>query len=225
VSSSGPLVVPEVIVAGAAFALVMVYVVRPRLARLADRSVDETALAAACVGLLVSAFITSTIGLHEIFGAFLFGAVIPRGRLTDELIAKVQPFATILLPAFFVTTGLAVDIGGIGWVGAAQLGLILAVACSGKVLGAGLAARAAGAPRREALALGVLMNTRGLTELVVLNLGRDLGVLTPRLFTLLVMMAVITTVMTGPLLDVIRPDPTFTAGDPPTSALPATSVS
>lgn len=222
VSSSAAWVVPEVIVAGAAFALAMVYVLRPRLVRFADRPADDTALAVAFVGLLLASFVTSAIGLHEIFGAFLLGAVIPRGRLADELGAKMQPFAIILLPAFFVTAGLGVDASRIGWAGVAQLGLILLVACGGKVLGAGLAALATGTPRREALALGVLMNTRGLTELVVLTIGRDLGVLTPRLFTLLVMMAVITTVITGPLLDVIRPDPSFTLDDAP--AVPAPTV-
>ena len=128
--------------------------------------------------------------------------------------------ATVLLPVFFVTTGLNVDIGGIGTRGLWQLGLILVVACSGKLIGAGLGARSQGLPARESLALGVLMNTRGLTELVVLNIGRDLGVLDGPLFTLLVMMAVVTTVATSPLMDVVKPDPWL--GEPAaTSGRPA----
>jgi Kef-type K+ transport system membrane component KefB len=100
-----------------------------------------------------------------------------------------------------------VDVGGVGWEGVWQLALILAVACAGKLLGTVLGARWQGLRGRESLALGVLMNTRGLTELVVLNIGRELGVLDPPLFTLLVLMAVITTLATSPLLGVVGPDP------------------
>jgi K+:H+ antiporter len=118
----------------------------------------------------------------------------------------------VLLPVFFVTTGLNVDIGGIGLQGAWQLGLILLVACSGKLIGATVGARARGLPFRESVALGVLMNTRGLTELVVLDIGRQLGVLDGPLFTLLVVMAVGTTVATAPLLRLVRPDPELGGG-------------
>lgn len=115
--------------------------------------------------------------------------------------------AAILLPVFFVTTGLNVDIGGVGLEGLWHLSLILVVAVAGKLLGAGLGARAQGLAARESVAVGVLMNTRGLTELVVLNIGRGLGILDGPLFTLLVIMAVVTTVATSPLLDVVKPDP------------------
>jgi Kef-type K+ transport system membrane component KefB len=94
-----------------------------------------------------------------------------------------------------------------------QLGLILLVACTGKLVGATVGARSRGVPMRESVALGILMNTRGLTELVVLDIGRQLGVLDRPLFTLLVVMAVVTTVATAPLLQVLGPDPTLGEGD------------
>ncbi len=115
----------------------------------------------------------------------------------------------VLLPVFFVTTGLAVDFSAIDGDGLQRFTLILAVACGGKIVGAGMAARVSGLRPREAAALGVLMNTRGLTELLVLSIGRELGVLSDPLYTLLVAMALVTTIATGPLIDLIRPDPTL----------------
>jgi Kef-type K+ transport system membrane component KefB len=206
VASTGAWTLPYILALSVAFGLLMIVVVRPLLARYHDRPCGSGELAMVVAGLLACAFATSAIGIHEIFGAFLLGAVFPRGPLAEEIRGRLESVAGILLPVFFVTTGLNVDIGGIGLEGLWQLGLILVVACAGKVLGAGLGARSQGLPARESLALGVLMNTRGLTELVVLNIGRDLGVLDARLFTLLVVMAVLTTVATAPLLDVVAPD-------------------
>lgn len=207
VAATGAWTLPYILVLSVAFAVLMIVVVRPLLARYGDRTLGSAELTLVVAGLLASAFVTSAIGIHEIFGAFLLGAVFPRGPLADALRGHLGSIAAILLPVFFVTTGLNVDIGGVGLDGLWQLGLILLVACAGKLLGAGVGARLQGLGRRESVAMGVLMNTRGLTELVVLNIGRDLGVLDGPLFTLLVIMAVVTTVATSPLLDVVKPDP------------------
>jgi len=207
VAATGAWTLPYILVLCIAFAALMILVVRPALARYTDRPLGSGELAMTMAGLLACAFITSAIGIHEIFGAFLLGAIFPRGPLAEELRSRLDSVASVLLPVFFVTTGLNVDVGGIGLQGLWQLGLILLVAVAGKLVGAGLGARSQGLAARESLALGVLMNTRGLTELVVLNIGRDLGVLDGPLFTLLVVMAVVTTVATAPLLDVVKPDP------------------
>ena len=207
VAATGAWTLPYILVLCIVFTAVMIFLVRPALARHRDRPLGSPELTVVVAGLLGSAFITSAIGIHEIFGAFLLGAIFPRGPLAEELRGRLEPVAAILLPVFFVTTGLNVDIGGIGLEGLWQLALILMVASVGKLLGAGLGARSQGLAVRESVALGVLMNTRGLTELVVLNIGRDLGVLDGPLFTLLVVMAVVTTVATSPLLDIVKPDP------------------
>jgi Kef-type K+ transport system membrane component KefB len=207
VASTGAWTLPYICALCVVFAVLMVVVVRPALARYRDRPLGPSELALVVAGILGCAFVTSAIGVHEIFGPFLLGAVFPRGQLADRVRGRLESVAVILLPVFFVTTGLNVDVGGVGLAGLWQLALILLVACAGKLIGAGLGARWQGLPARESVALGVLMNTRGLTELVVLNIGRDLGVLDGDLFTLLVIMAVVTTVATSPLLDVIRPDP------------------
>jgi hypothetical protein len=153
--------------------------------------------------------VTEEIGIHFIFGAFVFGVVMPRqgaGPLNHEIIDRLEQVSVLLLlPVFFVVTGLNVDIGAIDLTGVGELALILLVAISGKFIGAFAAARAQRVPRRQATALGVLMNTRGLTELVILNLGRENGVLDDTMFTLMVVMAVVTTVMTSPLLNVVYP--------------------
>jgi Kef-type K+ transport system membrane component KefB len=207
VAATGAWTLPYILVLSVGFVLLMIFAVRPALTRFSDRPMGTSELVLVVAGLLAAAFVTSAIGIHEIFGAFLLGAVFPRGELADAVGERLRSVAAILLPVFFVTTGLNVDVGGIGLEGLWQLGLIMVIACAGKLIGAGAGARMQGLAGRESLALGVLMNTRGLTELVVLNIGRDLGVLTGPLFTLLVVMAVLTTVATAPLLQVIKPDP------------------
>ena len=207
VAATGAWTLPYICALSLVFVLLMVVVVRPALARFRDHEVGPGELGLVLAGILACAFATAAIGVHEIFGAFLLGAVFPRGGLGDEVRERLEVVAVILLPVFFVTTGLNVDVGGVGLEGIWQLALILLVACAGKLLGAGLGARSQGLPARESLALGVLMNTRGLTELVVLNIGRELGVLDGPLFTLLVIMAVLTTIATAPLLSLVEPDP------------------
>lgn len=214
VGTSSALGLAGVVSSGVAFTFGAIWVLRPALARYADRRCDPSKLLAVMVGILVCSSLTSAAGVHEIFGAFLFGAVFPRGPLADQLRSRLQPVALVLLPLFFVTVGLNVRVGGIGLSGLWPLVMILVVACTGKVLGAAFGAWSHGVRGRSALALGVLMNTRGLTELVVLDVGRTLGIIDDQLFTLLVLMAVITTAATGPLLRVIKPDHSLRAAEP-----------
>jgi Kef-type K+ transport system membrane component KefB len=199
----------------AAFALAMFLAVRPLLARMVARHraagrLTPDMFAVVLAGLFFSAWITDRIGVHAIFGAFLFGAIMPRreaGQLTRDILGRLEQVSlSLLLPVFFVVAGLQVNISGIGLAGIWQLGLILLVAIGGKIIGSVAAARLQRLPRRQQWALGVLMNTRGLTELVILQVGLQLGVLDPPMFTLMVLMALITTMMTGPLLRRIVPD-------------------
>jgi Kef-type K+ transport system membrane component KefB len=198
----------------ALFVMFMVAVVAPMIRRLLpalERStpLPRPALAAILVAVIVSAMTTEYIGIHGIFGAFLLGALVPSGaRLVGELRNRLEDVVAVLfLPAFFAYTGLRTEVGLIGgWSDWLWCAAIVAVACAGKFGGTAAAARVTGLGWRDAAALGVLMNTRGLVGLVVLDIGLDLGVISPRLFTMLVIMAVATTMMTMPALHLIAPD-------------------
>jgi Kef-type K+ transport system membrane component KefB len=149
---------------------------------------------------------TQVIGIHAIFGAFLAGAIIPHGsRLANELSIRLRDSVTILLlPAFFAFTGMRTQIGLIsGWENWLVCGLIIIVATLGKFGGTIVAARAAGVGWRDSASLGTLMNTRGLMELIVINIGLDLGVISPTLFATLVLMALTTTMATSPVLSLL----------------------
>lgn len=165
---------------------------------------SQLVLAYIYMGIVASALITEYIGIHLIFGAFLLGAAMPKNAgLVRELAEKTEDFVLIfLLPIFFAYSGLRTQIGLLNrpelWM---LCLLVLAVAIAGKYVGTYVAARFSGINNREASALGWLMNTRGLTELIVLNIGLELGVITPLLFTMLVIMALVTTFMTSPLLE------------------------
>ncbi|WP_235926167.1 cation:proton antiporter domain-containing protein [Actinokineospora pegani] len=186
----------------------MLWGVRPALAKIMadDRVLGPGKLAVVVAGMLLSAAFTEWIGLHLIFGAFLFGVVMPPSgvrQLVHEKVAELN--GVLLLPIFFIVAGLNIDLGaftssGLGW-----LALILVAAITGKFLGAYAAARACGCPPRQSAVLGTLMNTRGLTELVVLSIGVQMGLLTPQLYTLMVIMALVTTAMAAPLLSVLYP--------------------
>ncbi|RCJ28624.1 sodium:proton antiporter [Nostoc minutum NIES-26] len=173
------------------------------------------------MGVVASALIAEVIGIHLIFGAFLLGAAMPKNAdLVRELAEKTEDFVLVfLLPVFFAYSGLRTQIGLLNrpnlWLLCA---LVLAVAIAGKYIGTYVAARVSGINNREASALGWLMNTRGLTELIVLNIGLELGVISPLVFTMLVIMALVTTFMTSPLLewtypkrlirlDIVEPEP------------------
>ncbi|WP_406145735.1 cation:proton antiporter [Streptomyces sp. NBC_01012] len=190
------------------YLLAMLFVVRPFLRRAAERraglGITPAILAFVLAGLLLSAAATEWLGLHYIFGAFLFGVVLPRAgteRLRRDVHERLGDMSgTLLLPIFFLVAGLKVDLSGVGIGGLGDLGLILLVAVGGKFLGAYAAARLNRMPLRQSAALATLMNTRGLTELIVLNVGLQLGFLGQDLYSLMVVMAVVTTAMAGPLL-------------------------
>jgi Kef-type K+ transport system membrane component KefB len=194
-----------------AFIVFMFLVTRPLTARWVRRwereEPDRRAVAIALVAMLCSALVTEAIGVHAIFGAFLLGAVIPHNsRLAGVLNERIENLVTILLlPAFFAFTGMRTQIGLLsGWNDWLICAAIIGVATAGKFGGALIAARFAGHQWRKAASLGVLMNTRGLMELIVLNVGLDLGVISPELFTMLVLMALVTTIATTPILSRIE---------------------
>lgn len=195
----------------AGFIVAMVLAVRP-VARLLSAARDERGeltqgmFLIACVGLLISAVATERIGIHALFGAFLWGALFPRdSALVRDLITRLEDVVVVLLlPSFFAFTGMRTEIGLIGSDQLLACVLIIAVASLGKFGGSALAARATGLDGGQAMTLGILMNTRGLMELIVLNVGLELGVVSRALFTLLVIMAVVTTFATTPVLDWLR---------------------
>ncbi|MDP1823230.1 MAG: cation:proton antiporter [Archangium sp.] len=195
------------------FIALMIWVVRPFLRRLGSRvgpdGLSPGALVICLLLLLVSAGVTEAIGIHALFGAFLFGAVLPKeGSLSSALAEKLETVATsLLLPLFFAYSGLRTQIGLLAspseW---AVTFAIIAVATLGKFGGSSIAARLTGLTWRESTAVGVLMNTRGLMELIVLNIGLDLGVISPTVFTMMVVMALVTTFTTTPVLRLVYPD-------------------
>jgi Kef-type K+ transport system membrane component KefB len=213
-----------------AFIAVMVAAVRPFLARVARRfgteeTLGQAAVAAFLVVLLVSSLVSEIIGIHALFGAFLFGAIVPReGPVVRVLTEKVEDLVVILLlPTFFAFTGLRTRIGLVDtpelW---AITGFVILVATLGKFVGTAIPARMGGLGTRDSLTLGTLMNTRGLMELIILNIGRDLGVLSPVLFTMMVLMAVVTTLVTSPVVRWLYPPSRALAETLP--ALPATNA-
>ncbi len=197
----------------AAYVLTMFFVVRPFLRRLQvvhDRQgrLSQNVVAIILLLVLASAWTTERIGIHALFGAFLMGAIMPKGsRFIRSLSEKLEDYTVVfLLPIFFAYTGLKTQIGLLNnaelWL---DTGLIILVACIGKFGGSALAARACGLGWRESSAIGILMNTRGLMELVILNVGRELGVITPAVFAMMVIMALVTTALTTPVLHWVAP--------------------
>jgi Kef-type K+ transport system membrane component KefB len=195
-----------------AYVVTMLKLVRPLLQHLGMRYVGSENTNRAFIVIVfavmfLSALATEVIGIHALFGAFLAGIVMPNQvDFRKTLASKIEDFSlVILLPLFFAFTGLKTQIGllnnSASWV---VCGLIILVAIAGKAGGSVLAARFTGQSWPDALALGALMNTRGLMELVVLNIGYDLGVLSPTIFTMMVLMALVTTFMTSPILSVIQ---------------------
>ena len=210
----GPLQALRTIGLSVAFIVAMLLWVRPFLSRLARYHEERGQLpggmlALLFVAILLSALITDRIGIHAIFGAFLLGAIMPqRSEFVGELVGKLEDFTVIfLLPLFFAFTGLRTNLGLLGAQGKlwTAMAVVLVVAVAGKWGGTSLAARAMKLEWRESMALGILMNTRGLTELIILNIGLDLRVIPPTLFAILVLMALVTTFMTTPLLSVFYP--------------------
>ena len=189
------------------FVLAVLFVVRPLVSRAAARvqasgTLGHGDVATMLVLALAAAAATDAMGIHALFGAFAVGVCIPSGSLLGSALKQrlEELIVVLFLPLFFALTGMRTQIAlldGHAWL---LCGLIILVACVGKVGGSALAARTAGLSWRDSAAVGVLMNTRGLMELVVLNVGLDLGIISPQLFAMLVVMAVATTLMTAPIL-------------------------
>jgi Kef-type K+ transport system membrane component KefB len=196
------------------YAAVIIFGVRPVLRKLAEifkkqGRLTPSVLAAVLILLLLSSWATDWMGVKFIFGAFIFGIVMPRDEpaLRQAILERLEQVSVILLlPVFFVIAGLKVNLSGIGVSGLLDLLLIMIVAVVGKFGGAYFGARLTGVRARQAGALAALMNTRGLTELVILTVGLNLGILNAQLYTLMVVMAIVTTGMAGPLLRYIYPN-------------------
>lgn len=196
------------------YAAVMIWLVRPALRKIAEEyqrqgRLTPNVLAAILALLLLSSYATDWMGVKFIFGAFIFGIVMPRDvpALREAVLERLEQVSVlVLLPVFFVIAGLNVNLRGIGLSGLVDLVLIMLVAVAGKFGGAYYGARLTGVRRRQSGALASLMNTRGLTEIVILTVGLQLGILDKSLFTLMVVMAILTTGMAGPLLTVIYPN-------------------
>lgn len=190
------------------FVLGMLLLVRPWLQRRMTRlQGTKTKVALGFFVLLIAGYLAEVIGIHLLFGAFLAGVIMPEeSNIKQVMTDKLEDVSVvILLPIFFAFTGLRTQIGLLNephlW---SVFGAIMLVAVGGKFAGSALTARMVGQPWQEALSIGALMNTRGLMELVVLNIGFDLGILSPQVFAMLVLMALATTFMTGPALDMIN---------------------
>jgi len=196
-----------------AYVLFMFMGVRPFLKRLQlvferQGRLSQNVFATILLLVVASSCATEWIGIHSLFGAFLMGAIMPKGTaFVRSIMDKLEDFVVIfLLPIFFAYTGLKTQIGVLDtpelWVDCA---LIIFVACVGKFGGSAVAARISGMNWRESAAIGILMNTRGLMELVILNIGRDLGVITDAVFAMMVLMALFTTALTTPVLSLVYP--------------------
>jgi Kef-type K+ transport system membrane component KefB len=194
------------------YVMVMLVIVKPFLKRVGDlfgskKTLVKPVVAIFFLTLILSSYATEVIGIHALFGAFMTGVIMPDiSKFRTVFIEKVEDVSVILLlPLFFVFTGLKTEIGLINdpylW---KVTGFIILVAVVGKFFGSALAAKFVGQNWRDSLTIGALMNTRGLMELIVLNIGLELKVLTPEVFTMMVIMALVTTFMTGPTLDLIN---------------------
>jgi len=193
------------------YVFVMIKIVGPFLKRVGElyptrENMSKQVVAIFFLTLIFSSYATEVIGIHALFGAFMAGTIMPENtKFRNILTEKVEDVALVLLlPLFFVFTGLRTEIGLINDTNLWKItGLIILVAIVGKFVGSALAARFVGQNWRDSLSIGALMNTRGLMELVVLNIGYDLGILSPEIFSMMVIMALVTTFMTGPVLDLI----------------------
>jgi len=232
IAKSGPLTgAAATVLLTMIYIVVMLWVVRPLLARLlerhANRGDERTVMSVVLLMVLLSAMTTEIIGIHALFGAFFAGVVMPKDvALRTRASERVEYVSElVLLPLFFALTGLRTQIGLLdqGHLWMVCIGII-ALAVTGKLLGGAIITRiASGMPWRESWLMGALLNTRGLMELVVLNIGYEMGILSPQIFTMLVLMALLTTVMTGPLIGLLTGKPrldtvTLRAGEPVTKA-------
>jgi Kef-type K+ transport system membrane component KefB len=206
--SGQPLIAVAAIGGGTIYAVGVLWLGRPALKQLERHAVRDGGLNGGLLGIILAlvalaAWLTDTLGIYAVFGAFILGVAMPRGIVSRELQAQIGPLTTsLLLPLFFVYSGLNTRIGLLD---SAQLWFIalvvLLAACLGKGVACWLAARASGEHPQDALAIGALMNARGLMELIILNIGLERGIITPTLFTVMVVMAVVTTLLATPLFE------------------------
>ncbi|MBK7995657.1 MAG: cation:proton antiporter [Blastocatellia bacterium] len=212
VKSGSPTSAIYTVVLALGFIFFMFYLVKPLLSKFIDKHMVQDDISRSLVSwifilLSLSALFAEIIGIHALFGGFLMGVILPENPKFRKLLRdRVEDFSVVfLLPLFFAFTGLRTEIGSLnninGWLICL---LIITVAVVGKLFGSAIAARFTGLSWKESFALGTLMNTRGLVELVVLNVGYDLGILSAEIFTMMVLMALITTFMAGPLLSFIQ---------------------
>ncbi|CAL1399126.1 unnamed protein product [Linum trigynum] len=218
--SSGPLVSVWILVSGLGFVAFMLVVVRRVMEWIAKKCspapeqafADEAYICLTLAGVMASGFMTDLIGIHAIFGAFVFGLTIPKGgEFAGRVMKRIEDFVSgLLLPLYFASSGLKTDVakiqGAEAW---GLLAVVISTACAGKILGTFAVAMMCMMPARESLALGVLMNTKGLVELIVLNIGREKKVLNDEMFAILVLMALFTTFMTTPtVMAIYKPSQT-----------------
>jgi Kef-type K+ transport system membrane component KefB len=196
------------IAGGISFVTVALVLVRPLLQRFewvfgVGGRLTERGLALGIALMALGAWISDSLGFHVVFGAFVMGAIMPRGFVSRDVVARVEPFTVaVLLPLFFTYSGLNTRVQLLASLDLAAVFLaILLAAIAGKAAACYLAARWSGATHREALGIGILMNARGLMELIVIDIGLERGLITPGLFSALMMMAIVTTLMTSPLFE------------------------
>ncbi|MBL9166733.1 MAG: cation:proton antiporter [Verrucomicrobiales bacterium] len=193
---------------GIAYVSLSLLVIRPLLARWLGgeqrrEPLTENELVVCLALLSLGAWFTDAVGLHAVFGAFVMGVAMPRGLVSETLIQRIQPLTVaLLLPLFFTYSGLNTKIGLLNSVYLWEMAVaVLVAAVAGKGVACWLAARATGISNREALGIGTLMNARGLMELIIINIGLQKGIISPALFAILVIMAVVTTLMASPLFE------------------------
>lgn len=206
----GPGVAVLAIVGGVSFAAFMLLFGRRLLAPLGaaverQGEMSQTVLAITLMLYALAAFVMDAAGIHAVFGGFLLGACMPRGRFTQELKRKVEPMTVVfLLPMFFTYSGLNTRLDMVNSMGLLAIALgILVVSIAAKFGACWLAARLAGEDNRTAMGIGALMNARGLMELIIINIGLQKGIIGPTLFAMMVLMAIVTTVMAGPLFELV----------------------
>ncbi|MED6121067.1 hypothetical protein PIB30_026691 [Stylosanthes scabra] len=212
---TSPLTSIWVLISGVVFVAFMLVVVRPFMnwvARQWSRQhqvIDEVYVSLTLAGVMIAGFVTDFIGIHSIFGAFVFGITIPKkGEFASSVTKRIEDFVTaLLLPLYFASSGLKTDVAKLhGMEEWGLLVLVIATACVGKILGTFTVAMMSMIPVRESLTLGFLMNTKGLVELIVLNIGKEKKVLNDEVFAILVLMALFTTFITTPIvLAIYRP--------------------
>lgn len=205
----GPGIALLAIVGGVGFALFMLFAGRPMLAPLGRRVEAKGELTPTMFSIILtlfalSAFVTDAVGIHAVFGGFLLGVCMPRGKLTEEIKRKVEPMTILLVPIFFAYSGLNTRLDTVNSLMLLALAFgILAVSIVAKFGACWLAARLAGEDNRTALGIGALMNARGMMELIIINIGLQKGIIGPTLFSIMVLMAIVTTVMAGPLFEIV----------------------